>query len=199
MPNLALLDLVAPYVVRGENLGTNHAALSVIRVTQFDTASDEFGVVVRGRAEFDGKGAFDFSNGLKIVGKNETAPPFYPDKRDPVLDWGETALEFELFVPRDGSLIIGQAAGTNTATGFSQTKDVLDVWDTLPVDPPPSDYPASGFVLDLIFDLPSVRPPFLHPAKMDDRGLLIPGRHGQGSEPDPPASALPVGAWQRPG
>jgi len=174
MGNLALIDLIAPYVLKGENLGTNHAALSVIRVTQYDMASDDFGIVVRGRAEFDGSGLFDLSGGLKIVGKNEAAPPFDPSKRDPVFDWGQTALEFELFVPRDGSLIIGQGAGTITAAGFSQTKDVLDVWDTLPVDPAPSDYPASGFVLDLILDLPAVRPPFLHPAKMDDRGLLIP-------------------------
>src|SRR6478736_5529810 len=106
MANLSLIDLVAPYVLKGENLGTNHAALSVIRVTGFDVASDDFGICIRGRAEFDGRGLFDTSGGFKVVGKNEASPPFDPNKRDPVFDLAETALEFELFVPRDGSLII---------------------------------------------------------------------------------------------
>ena len=174
LANLALADLVAPYLLRGENLGINHAALSVIRVTRFETSADDFGTVIRGSAEFDGSGLFDPAVGLKIVGKNEASPPFDPDKREPVFDWNETSIDFELFVPRDGSLIIGQGASTITASSFSQTRDVLDVLDTLPVDPAPSDYPSSGFTLDLILNAPSVRPPFMHPAKMDDRGLLIP-------------------------
>lgn len=39
MPNLALLDLIAPYVLRGENLGAQHAALSVVRVVSYETAT----------------------------------------------------------------------------------------------------------------------------------------------------------------
>ena len=77
-------------------------------------------------------------------------------------------------MPHAGSLIIGQGASTISAAGFAGTKDVLDVWDALPVDPAPSDYPSSGFSIDLIVNAPAVRPPFFHPAKMDDRGLLIP-------------------------
>src|SRR5665811_1773003 len=38
MPNLALLDLVLPYLLRGENLGAQHAAFSVLRVVSWDTA-----------------------------------------------------------------------------------------------------------------------------------------------------------------
>ncbi len=169
MANLALADLIAPYLLRGENLGINHAALSVIRVTRFETAADDFGTVIRGSAEFDGRGLFDPAGGLKIIGKNEASPPFDPDKRDAVFDWDETSIDFELFVPREGSLIIGDGAGS-ISSGLSQ---LLDVWDQLPVDPPPSDYPSSGFTLDLILNAPSVRPPFMHPAKMDDRGLLV--------------------------
>ena len=174
MANLALADLIAPYLLRGENLGTNHAALSVIRVTRFETSADDFGTVIRGSAEFTGRGLFDpAAGGLRILGQNEASPPFDPDRRKPVFDLAETSIDFELFVPRDGSLIIGQGAGTITAASFSQARDLLDVWDTLPVDPAPSDYPASGFALDLILNAPAVRPPFMHPAKMDDRGLLI--------------------------
>ena len=59
MPNLALLDLVAPYVLRGENLGAQHAALSVLRVVSYETAADDFGIVVRGRCEFNGHASID--------------------------------------------------------------------------------------------------------------------------------------------
>jgi hypothetical protein len=53
--NLSLIDLVSPYVVRGENLGVNHAALSVIRVTTFEVASAAFGTVIRGQCQFNGR------------------------------------------------------------------------------------------------------------------------------------------------
>lgn len=176
MANLALADLVSPYLLKAENLGAYHAALSVIRVSSYSISGSDDGVVIRGHAEFNGKGLIDIGQGrLQIAGAtNETAPPFDPHRRSPIFDLSETSLDFEIVVPRDGSLIIGQGTATITASGFSQTKAVLDVWDTLPVDPAPSDYPSSGFVLDLIVDAPSIRPPFLHPAKMNDRGLLEP-------------------------
>ena len=176
MANLALADLIAPYILRGDNLGAWHAALSVIRVTRYETASDDFGVALRGHAEFNGQGLVDIGSGsLSIAGQtSEAAPPFDPNRKDPVFDLAEASLDFELFVPRAGSLIIGAGEATITASSFAPTKDVLDVWDAQPVSPPPSDYPSSGFRLDLIVNAPAVRPPFLQPAKMDDRGLLIP-------------------------
>jgi hypothetical protein len=59
MPNLALIDLITPYLLRGENLGAQHAALSVVRVVTYDTAADDFGIVVRGRCEFNGYASID--------------------------------------------------------------------------------------------------------------------------------------------
>ncbi len=176
MANLALADLVIPYLLKGDNLGANHAALSVLRVASYEIASDDFGIAVRGRAEFNGQGLVDIAKGrLQIAAQtSEAAPPFDPQRRAPIFDLSETSIDFELFVPRDGSLIIGQGANTIPVGAFDNARNVLNVWDTLPVDPAPSDYPSSGFTLDLIVNLPSVRPPFFHPAKMDDRGLLVP-------------------------
>jgi hypothetical protein len=176
MPNLALLDLVAPYVLRGENLGAQHAALAVIRVVSFDTASDDLGIVFRGTCELNGRAAIDTTGGgLRILAATgEAAPPYDPNRKTPVFDIRETTIAFEIFVPRMGSLIIGSGAPTITAAAFAPTQDVLNVWDTLPVDAGLSDYPSSGFTLDLLLSAPSVRPPFLHPAKLNSLGLLMP-------------------------
>ena len=54
MANLALLDLVLPYLLRGENLGAQHAALSVLRVVRWETAVDDAAVTIRGLCEFNG-------------------------------------------------------------------------------------------------------------------------------------------------
>ncbi len=176
MPNLALVDLIVPYVLRGENLGNQHAALSAMRVVSYDTAADDFGIVVRGRCEFNGHASIDLSGGgLRVdAGVDEGAAAFDPNRRTPVFDIRETAIEFELFVPRAGSAVVAAGALTIAAAGFTPTRDVLDVWDTLPLDPDPTDYPASGFTLDLILAAPALRPPFLHPAKLNDQGLLTP-------------------------
>src|SRR5690606_10593886 len=53
-------------------------------------------------------------------------------------------------------------------------RDVLDAWDSNPGDEPPSDYPGTGFVLDLLLSGIELRPPFLKPAKMEPDGLLVP-------------------------
>ena len=52
--SLALSDLVVPYVLRAEDLGANHAILSVLRVESFESAADSLGTVIRGRASFQG-------------------------------------------------------------------------------------------------------------------------------------------------
>lgn len=59
MPNLALLDLIAPYVLRGENLGAQHAALSVVRVVSYETATGSqltFDLVSAGVSSLDEPG-----------------------------------------------------------------------------------------------------------------------------------------------
>src|SRR3954447_8214512 len=61
MSNLALLDLVLPYIFRGENIGPTHAALSALRVVQFETAVDDLGVTLRGHCEVNG--SLDFFPG----------------------------------------------------------------------------------------------------------------------------------------
>ena len=119
--NVALLDLVSPYLVRGENLGANHAALSVIRVTTFDLSSSPLGIVIRGRCEFNGRAQIDVGSGrLDIDAEvDEGEPPFDPSRRSPVFDLRETSLDFELFVPRAGSTIIANGVGSIADDGFT--------------------------------------------------------------------------------
>ncbi|WP_299201727.1 hypothetical protein [uncultured Tateyamaria sp.] len=79
-------------------------------------------------------------------------------------------------VPRVAGAII--ANGVATVPGgdadFQPMRDVLDALDTPPIHPPPSDYPNTGFTLDLILAGIELRPPFLRPAEMRSDGLLIP-------------------------
>jgi large repetitive protein len=174
--NIALADLIIPYLLRANNLGANHAALAAIRVTSFETASDIFGMVIRGKAEINGQAFIDVQGGRLTVASatSGAAPPFDPTRKSPIFDIRETEIEFELFVPRAGSAIIFQGASTITAAGFAPTQNVLNVWDAPPLNPAPSDYPSSAFTFDFIIKAPSIRPPFFQPAKMTDRGLLVP-------------------------
>ena len=172
MANLALLDLVLPYLLRGENLGAQHAALSVLRVVRWETAVDDAAVTIRGLCEFNGYARIDpSSGGLAInAGVDEGAGAFDASRRTPVFDIRETAIEFELFVPRAPSAIIAAGESGITASGFTPARAVLTALGAGPV----SDYPSSGFTLDLILEAPSIRPPFLHPAKLNDQGVLSP-------------------------
>jgi large repetitive protein len=175
MANLALLDLVLPYVLRGENLGSFHALASALRVTSYEQAADELGVTIRGRGEFNGWARL-FPNGTFSVagGVDEAAPVYDPANRQPVFDLAETAIEFELLVPRVRSDIVFAGEGSlGTDTASQQTKAVLDALAG-PAGGPTTDYPSTGFVLDLILDAPGLRPPFLHPAKLADTGTLAP-------------------------
>ena len=174
--NVALADLVSPYLVRGENLGANHAPLSAIRVTEYDMAADVMGVVIRGRCEFNGQGSLDIGRGSFAIDGlvDEGAAPFDPNRRAEIFDLKETALEFELWVPRIGSNIIFQGAGNVDDDNFDPVQAVLDVWDAPPLDAPLSDFPNSAFTLDVILNAPTVRPPFLQPAQMTAEGMLIP-------------------------
>lgn len=172
--SLALADLVVPYIVRAQDLGANHAILSVLRVESFETAADALGTVIRGRASFQGRLSIDPAAGRLDFVNDETDPPFDPDRRSPVFDIRETRIDFELFVPRASSAIIAAGVGTIGAPGFAPSQAVLDVWDAPPVDVGLSDFPGSGFTLDLILVAPTLRPPFLHPAKATPEGGLVP-------------------------
>src|SRR5439155_18731653 len=58
-------------------------------------------------------------------------------------------------------------------TAFQPTQTVLDALAG-PSGSPTTDYPSTGFVLDLILDAPGLRPPFLSPALLADTGTLAP-------------------------
>ena len=72
--DLALVDLVRPYLLRGETTAW-HAALSVIYVESYQTAASADGTVIRGIARFSGNvdpPSFDPTTGTLRVGAGNT-------------------------------------------------------------------------------------------------------------------------------
>ena len=178
--DLALVDLFRPYLLRGE-VTAWHAVLSVIYVESYETATSDDGIVIRGVARFSGSvtpPSFDPTTGVLSAGAAnvEGHPRSQPDRREPWLDITDNKVEFAMTVPRTAGTIIatGVAAVPGTNVAFQPVRDVLDAWDSIPGDPPPSDYPNTGFSLDLVLSGIEVRLPFLYPAKMGANGLLVP-------------------------
>lgn len=170
MVDLTLADLVLPYLFRGENLGATHAALSVLRVVAFESAVDDLGVTLRGHCEVNGSLELFPASGALVAGSvDEAAPAHDPSRSDPVFDLRDTTVDFELFVPRQGSSIVRSAEASLPAEG--DLLALLGVWD---ITATPSDYPSTQFVFDLIVNAPKIRPPFLHPAKVSAIGVLEP-------------------------
>lgn len=178
--DLALVDLVRPYLLRGETTAW-HAALSVIYVESYQTAASADGTVIRGTARFSGNidpPSFDPTTGTLSVGAGNTEghPRTQPDRREPWLDITDARVEFALTVPRAAGQIV--AAGVAGVPGgnaaFQPVRNVLTALDANPADAPPSDYPGTGFTLDLVLAGIEIRPPFLQPAKMEANGLLVP-------------------------
>lgn len=172
--DLALVDLIAPYVLLGRNLGPLHAALSVIYVHDYEVASAGEGAVIRGVARFSGTGSlfFDPRNGtLGAAAANEEGHPQNDSgRRDPWFDLRDAKIEFQLVAPREASQII--AAGAAGAS--AQVGAVLTAYDDVPADAPPSDYPSTAFTLDMLLTSVVLRPPFLRGAKLQPDGLLVP-------------------------
>src|SRR3954451_7944136 len=151
-------------------MGPTHAALSVLRVVQFETATDDFGVALRGHCEVNGSLDFFPSSGTLVAGSvDEAAPPHDPSRSDPIFDLRDTTIDFELFVPRQASQIITAAQPQLNAAAADTTALLNDLAGATP-----SDYPSTGFVFDLILNAPKLRPPFLHPAKVSPIGTLMP-------------------------
>ncbi|WP_299046105.1 hypothetical protein [uncultured Tateyamaria sp.] len=178
--DLSLVDLFRPYILRGEAT-TWHAVLSVIYVESYETATGPGGMVIRGVARFSGDvdlPTFDPSTGTLTAGAANTEghPRNQPDRSEPWLDVTDTRVEFSMTVPRVAGTII--ATGVGTVPGgdadFQPLRDVLDALDAPPIDPPPSDFPNTGFTLDLVLAGIELRPPFLQPAEMRPDGLLVP-------------------------
>ncbi len=170
--SLSLADLVLPYLLGGQNLGAQHAALSALRVETYEPFADTFGATIRGTAAFNGIVRFDPDDGLSVV-LSETAPALDKKKRAPVFDLAETSIDFELYVPRSGGVVIGNGLPPATATTTGLLA-VLAALDAAPMDPDPSDFPGTAFTLTLVLSAPTVRPPFLIPAKLNSTGTLSP-------------------------
>lgn len=178
-PDLALADLVRPYLLKGENTDW-HAVLSVIHVEKFEDAQSAEGVVIRGVARFSGdfEISFDPVNGtLRAKAANQDGHPRnQPGRREPWFDITDTRVEFALSVPRAAGQIVanGVASIPGSDAAFAPVRAVLDALDAVPADAPPSEYPGTGFMLDLVLAGIVLRPPFLKPAKMEADGLLVP-------------------------
>ena len=176
MPDIAVWDFVAPYFLLGEELTDVHAALAVLRVEEWESAEDLSGVVVRGRARFHGSARpwVDLQRMTFGVtaGNTEGGPRDDPAQRDPWLDLRDTTVDFHLDAPRvqAGTVQAALAAIPPTAPLAS----ALAALDGDLADPPPSDYPSSQFVLDLVLTSAVLRPPGLYPAKLRADGLLEP-------------------------
>ena len=172
--DLALWDLVAPYFLLGDAAGQWHAAFAAIAVEDHVATADELGVVIRGRARIFGDVdvTIDPTNlTIRADARNvEGHPRDDPSRRRPWIDLKDTTIDFSLFAPRDPSATV-LAAQASAATNV---QNVFNAWDAPPVDPAPSDYPSSAFVLDLVLTSAVLRPPLLHPAKPGADGMLDP-------------------------
>lgn len=176
--DLALFDLVSPYVLLGDSFGQWHAALSVIYVDEYTVAVDEAGVVIRGVARFSGEVQPFIDPSSMTFGVNaentEGHPANDPGRRDPWIDIRDAHIDFELTAPRVASQKVATAiAAIGGAASFAAAAAVFNAYDTIPGDAPPSDYPSTQFVLDLLLTTIVLRPPFLLPAKLEPNGLLV--------------------------
>jgi hypothetical protein len=172
---LSLIDLVSPYVLQGDTFGAWHAVLDALRVSEHEIASDENGVTIRGTVDFEGNLTVDPSSMSLTWANAENHPENDASRRDPWIDVRDTKLDFQLVVPRVASQKVSTAVtaiGANAT--FANAAQVLAAYDNIPTDAPPSDYPTTGFVLDLLLTAVVLRPPFLRGAKREANGQLVP-------------------------
>jgi len=171
---LSLVDLVSPYVLQGDTFGAWHAVLSILRVAEHEIAADENGMTIRGTVEFEGNLTLDLMN-MSLKGANvENHPQNDASRRDPWIDIRDAKLDFQLLVPRVAAQKVSTAvAAIGNGGSFANTANVLTAYDTIPNDAPPSDYPTTGFTLDLLLTTVVLRPPFLRGAKREASGQLV--------------------------
>ena len=175
---LALWDLVSPYVLEGDTFGQWHAALSVIYVSEYSMATDDLGIVVRGVGRFSGDVSPYVDPSTMTFGVNaentEGHPANDPGRRDPWIDVRDAQIDFELSAPREVSQKVATAVSNiGGSAGFAGCAAVLKAYDANTADPPPSDYASTAFVLDLVLTTVVLRPPFLRGAKLDPSGILV--------------------------
>lgn len=172
---LSLIDLVSPYVLQGDTFGQWHAVLDTFRVSRHEIASDENGITIRGWIAFEGNLSIDPSNMALNWANTENHPENDASRRDPWIDVRDTKLDFQLLVPRVASQKVATAvAAIGAAPGFANAAQVLTAYDNVPLDAPPSDYPTTGFTLDLLLTGVVLRPPFLRGARRETNGQLVP-------------------------
>jgi large repetitive protein len=176
--DLALYDLVSPYVLRGDTFGQWHAALSVLYVAEHSIAIDDAGIVIRGVGRFSGDVSPYVNPSNMTFGVNaantEGHPANDPGRRDPWIDIRDAHIDFELSAPRTASQKVANAVtAIGGGGGFANAAAVLAAYDANPADAPPSDYANTEFTLDLMLTTVVLRPPFLLGAKLDPSGILV--------------------------
>jgi hypothetical protein len=177
--DLSLFDLITPYILRGDSFGAWHAALSALLVREHEVAVDEAGITIRGVVSFEGtiRPFLDLSRmTMGIQAENtEGHPQNDASRRAPWIDIRDSKIDFQLVVPRAASQKVSTAvAAIGPAPGFANTAAVLTAYDTNPLDAPPSDYPSTEFILDLLLTTIVLRPPFLRGARREADGQLVP-------------------------
>jgi large repetitive protein len=176
--DLALWDLVSPYVLEGDTFGQWHAALSVIYVSEYSMAADDLGIVFRGVGHFSGDVSPCVDPSTMTFGvcaeNTEGHPANDPGRRDPWIDVRDAQIDFELSAPREVSQKVATAVSSiGSSAGFAGSAAVLKAYDANTADPSPSDYASTAFVLDLVLTTAVLRPPFLRGAKLDPSGILL--------------------------
>jgi hypothetical protein len=175
--DLALYDLVSPYLLRGDTFGPWHAALSILFVAEHTITADDGGIVIRGVGRFGG-GAAPFVDPSRMTfGVNaentEGHPASDASRRDPWIDVRDAHIDFELSAPRVASQKVASAVALIGGGGFASAAAVLAAYDANTGDAPPSDYASTEFTLDLVLTTIVLRPPFLVGAKLDPSGILV--------------------------
>ncbi len=175
--SIALYDLVAPYMLRGAPLGPFHALISVLDVSEYDSAVSEDAVVIRGLSRVRGEvGGFidpqTFSAGLN--GQNVEGHPRDDDgRRDPWIDIRDSNIVFEMTALREASATIANAADDLNSGDHAELLSLIDALDDDPASAP-SDYPSTAFTLDMVVTAAVLRLPFLKGARMLADGRLVP-------------------------
>lgn len=177
--DLSLIDLITPYVLRGDSFGNWHAALAVLLVREHETTIDAAGLSVRGTVSFEGDVRPFVNLSSMTIGVNAANSENHPEndsaRRDPWIDIRDSNIQFQLTVPRTASQKVAAAVGLPAPNPpiNANVLNVLTAFDNIPGDPPPSDYPATEFVLDFILTSIVLRPPFLRGAKREADGQLV--------------------------
>ncbi|MEU6076034.1 hypothetical protein [Micromonospora sp. NPDC047074] len=179
MATFSLIDIVSPYVLGGAAIGEPfHELLTVLFVTEVETAFDDNGVVISGIARFSADVATNppvYTPPASITWQGALAVD-HDTVRSPGAYWdfADIAITFRLSVPRQSSPAadavlaggLGNAGVQNLLTGLGQGQPAPGV--------PAADAPGTVFHLDLLLDAATLHLPFLTGARLLPDGRLAP-------------------------